>query len=53
MPLLKGKQGASKKGISQNIKKEMESGKPQNQSVAIALNTARKGGADIKKPKNK
>lgn len=39
MPLDKGK---SKKAISKNIKTEMEHGKPQKQSVAIALNVAKK-----------
>jgi len=38
MPLIKGK---SRKSISSNISTEMKSGKPQRQSVAIALNTAR------------
>lgn len=44
MPLKKGK---SKKTISSNIRTEMEHGKPQKQSVAIALNLARKSGARI------
>ncbi len=42
MPLKKGK---SRKVISQNIRTEIAAGKPQNQSVAIALHTAR----DMKK----
>jgi hypothetical protein len=37
MPLKKGK---SKKVIGENIKKEQEAGKPHDQAVAIALNTA-------------
>lgn len=39
MPL---KTGCSKKVISHNIKKEMESGKPQKQAVAISMNQCRK-----------
>ena len=48
MPL---KPGKSKAVVSQNIKTEMAHGKSQAQSVAIALNTARKSGAKIPKPK--
>lgn len=48
MPLIKGK---SKKTISKNIETEMHEGKPQKQSVAIALNIARKSGAHIPKKK--
>lgn len=50
MPLKKGK---SKKTIGKNIKIEMEHGKPQKQAVAIALNTARKSGAQIPQKKKK
>jgi hypothetical protein len=46
MPLIKS---ASKKAIGKNIKREEEAGKPRKQAVAIALNVARKAGANIPK----
>ena len=45
MPL---KKGYSKKSISSNIKAEMESGKPQKQAIAIALDVARRAKAKKK-----
>jgi len=48
MPLKKGK-----KNIGHNIKVEEESGKKHDQAVAIALETARRSGVNIKKPRKK
>lgn len=50
MPLIKGKSDAT---VSKNIKTEMKHGKPQKQAIAIALETARRSGAHIPKPKQK
>jgi hypothetical protein len=39
MPLIKS---GSKKAVSENIRREMDAGKPQKQAVAIALSIKRK-----------
>jgi len=43
MPLVKGKKASSKKGFSENVRREMHEGKPQKQAVAIAYSEARCG----------
>jgi len=50
MPL---KHGQSKRIVSENIAELRHSGRPEKQSVAIALSEARKSGAKIPMPKNK
>lgn len=40
MPLIKGKKAKSKAGFSENIKREIDAGKPQKQAVAIAYSQA-------------
>lgn len=42
MPLLKGMKAKTKKGFSENIKREMKAGKPEKQAVAIAYSEAKK-----------
>ena len=49
MPLLKGSKGKSKKGISSNIRKEIDTGKPHRQAIAIALSVAGKSKKKRKK----
>jgi hypothetical protein len=44
------KQGYGKKSISENISREMKSGKPQKQAVAMAMSTARKAAMKAGKP---
>ena len=44
MPLIKS---GSKKSIGENIKREESAGKKPKQAIAIALNVARKAGAQI------
>ena len=50
MPLIKS---PSKKVIGQNIKTEIAAGRPRKQAIAIAIDTARRSGADIPTPKAK
>ena len=50
MPLVKGEKAKTKKGFSENVKREMQSGKSQKQSVAIAFSEA---GEKKKKRKRK
>ncbi len=49
MPLIKG---TSRKVIGENIKEE-EKSHPKKQAIAIALETARRSGANIPKKKGK
>jgi hypothetical protein len=48
MPL---KKSSSKKAVSENIKTEMKTGKPQKQAIAIALDVQKRAAA--KKAKGK
>lgn len=41
MPLVKGPKAKTRKGFSENVKREIEAGKPQKQAVAIAYSEAR------------
>jgi hypothetical protein len=40
MPLVKGKKAKTRAGFSENIRREMDAGKPQKQAVAIAYSEA-------------
>jgi len=42
MPLLSGKAAKTKKGISENIRREVRAGKKPSQAAAIAYSKARK-----------
>lgn len=50
MPLVKGAKAKTRKGFGENVKREMEAGKPQKQAVAIAYSEA---DADKKRKKAK
>lgn len=41
MPLVKGARAKTRKGFSDNVKREINAGKPQKQAVAIAYSEAR------------
>lgn len=43
MTLVKGKKARSRKGFSENVRTEIESGKPKKQALAIAYSEARRG----------
>lgn len=43
MPLVKGKRASTRKGFSQNVRREYHEGKPLKQSVAIAYSEADRG----------
>lgn len=43
MPLVKGKKAKTREGFSENIRREVEAGKPQKQAVAIAYSEAKEG----------
>ncbi len=49
MPLLKGAKARTKAGISENIRRERESGRPEKQSIAIAMSEAGKSRKGKKK----
>jgi hypothetical protein len=49
MPLISGKKAKTRAGFSENIKREMNAGKPQKQAIAIAYSKAKKGKKIVKK----
>ena len=51
MPLVKGEKAKTKKGFSENVRREKSEGKSTKQSVAIAYSEAREGKKKAKKKK--
>jgi hypothetical protein len=51
MPLVKGKKAKTRAGFSENVKREMDAGKPQKQAVAIAYSEAGERKKSKSKPK--
>lgn len=51
MPLVKGKAAKTREGFSENVRREVASGKKQSQAVAIAYSQARGGKKRKKKVK--
>jgi hypothetical protein len=49
MPLVKGKKAKTKEGISENIRRERNAGRPENQAIAIAMSEAGKSKKKKKK----
>jgi len=41
MPLVKGAKAKTKKGFSENVKREIYAGKPKKQAIAIAYSEAK------------
>lgn len=53
MPLVKGKKARTRKGFSENVRREKAAGKPTKQAVAIAYSEARRKKKKKKKPAKK
>ena len=43
MPLVKGQKAKTREGFSENVRREINSGKPKNQALAIAYSEAKEG----------
>ena len=43
MPMVKGKKARTRKGFSENVRREVHEGKPVKQAVAISYSEARRG----------